>query len=74
MMTTRRIDELLHLFNEKAPISRTFGMTLSFDDEARAIVAEEIETVPSVEHLRVLLVWLDGAMPAPRQEDRESPF
>ena len=43
-------------------------------DEARAIVAEEIETAPAVEHLRVLLVWLDGAMPAPRQEDGESPF
>jgi len=43
-------------------------------DEARAIVAEEIETAPSVEHLRVLLVWLDGAMPAPRQGNGEAPF
>jgi uncharacterized protein (TIGR00369 family) len=47
-MTTRRIDELLHLFNEKAPISRTFGMTLSFDGEARATV--DLPYNPGLDH------------------------
>ena len=47
-MTTQRIDELLHLFNERAPISHTFGMTLSFDDEARAIV--DLPYNPGLDH------------------------
>ena len=47
-MTTRRIDELLHMFNEVAPIARTFGMTLSYDDEARAIV--ELPYNPGLDH------------------------
>jgi len=37
-VSQRRIDELLHMFNEVAPIARTLGMRLSFDDEGRAIV------------------------------------
>jgi hypothetical protein len=43
-------------------------------EEARAIVAEDVEMVPTVEHLRVLLVWLDCAMPAQKEEDGEAPF
>jgi len=43
-------------------------------DEARAIVAGEIEQAPSVEHLRIALEWMDGARPAPREEDGEAPF
>ncbi len=37
-MTDRRIEELLHLFNEVAPIARTFGMRLSYNREGQAIV------------------------------------
>ncbi len=43
-------------------------------EEARSIVAGESETVPTVEHLRVLIVWLDGAMSAPEEENGEAPF
>jgi uncharacterized protein (TIGR00369 family) len=32
-MTNKRIAELLHMFNEVAPIAQTFGMKLSFDEE-----------------------------------------
>lgn len=43
--------------------------------EARAIVAGEIEKAPTVEHLRIALVWMDGARPpAPVDEDGEAPF
>jgi uncharacterized protein (TIGR00369 family) len=37
-MDTERIAELLHMFNEVAPIVRCFGMTLSFTDEGQAVV------------------------------------
>ncbi len=37
-MNSERMAELLHLFNEVAPIARTFGMALSYDDDGRAIV------------------------------------
>jgi uncharacterized protein (TIGR00369 family) len=37
-MNPERMAELLHLFNEVAPIARTFGMVLSYDDEGRATV------------------------------------
>jgi uncharacterized protein (TIGR00369 family) len=47
-MTTQRIDQLLRMFNETAPIARTFGMTLSFDDEARAIV--DMPYNPDMDH------------------------
>ncbi len=30
---------LMKLFNEGAPIAKTFGMSLSFDDENRAVIA-----------------------------------
>jgi uncharacterized protein (TIGR00369 family) len=37
-MNSERIAELLHMFNEVAPIARTFGMRLSYDDKGQAIV------------------------------------
>lgn len=47
-MTTERIDELLRSFNEMAPIARTFGMTLSYDDEAQAII--DMPYNPGLDH------------------------
>jgi uncharacterized protein (TIGR00369 family) len=47
-MKGQRIDELLHMFNEVAPIARTFGMTLSYDDEAQAIV--DLPYNPGLDH------------------------
>jgi len=38
MERARRRNELLRLFHERAPIARTFGMRLAFDDRDRAIV------------------------------------
>jgi uncharacterized protein (TIGR00369 family) len=37
MASSRRRDELLHLFNETAPIARTFGMTLAYTADDRAV-------------------------------------
>lgn len=37
-MNSKRIAELLELFNEKAPIARTFGMRLSYTDEGNAVI------------------------------------
>ena len=37
-MGTERIAELLHMFNELAPIARYYGMALSFTDEGQAVV------------------------------------
>ena len=37
-MDTERVAELLHMFNEVAPIARSYGMTLSFTDEGQAVV------------------------------------
>jgi uncharacterized protein (TIGR00369 family) len=37
-MNPKRIEELLHLFHERAPIARTFGMKLSFTPEGHAVV------------------------------------
>ena len=37
-MKSKRIDELSHLFNERAPIARAFGMRLSYSDEGNAVV------------------------------------
>lgn len=39
MSRARRRAELLHLFNEVAPIAKTFGMRLAFDGEDRAVVS-----------------------------------
>ena len=36
-MSAERISELLHMFNEMAPIARTFGMALSYTDEGHAV-------------------------------------
>ena len=47
-MSQQRIDELLHMFNETAPLARTFGMRLSFDDEGRAIV--DLPYNPGLDH------------------------
>jgi uncharacterized protein (TIGR00369 family) len=47
-METGRTDELLHLFNEKAPIARTFGMTLSYTADGNAVV--ELPYNPGLDH------------------------
>lgn len=47
-MTSERISELLHMFNRVAPIARTLGMVLSFDDEGRAIV--DLAYNPGLDH------------------------
>jgi uncharacterized protein (TIGR00369 family) len=47
-MTRKRLEELLHMFNEVAPIARTLGMILSFDDRARAIV--DLPYNPGLDH------------------------
>jgi uncharacterized protein (TIGR00369 family) len=47
-MNPERIAELLHLFNEVAPIARTFGMALSYDGEGRAIV--DLPYNPDLDH------------------------
>ena len=38
-------------------------------EEARRLVAGELPGVPSLEHLRVLLAWLDGALPQASVDD-----
>ena len=47
-MTPERIAQLLHMFNEVAPIARTFGMRLSFGEEGRAIV--DLAYNPGLDH------------------------
>jgi uncharacterized protein (TIGR00369 family) len=47
-MNPERMAELLHLFNEVAPIARTFGMVLSYDDEGRATV--DLPYNPDLDH------------------------
>jgi len=43
-------------------------------EEARRLVAGELPGVPSLEHLRVLLAWLDGALPPAPFNPEEQPF
>ncbi len=43
-------------------------------EEARRLVAGELPGVPSLEHLRVLLTWLDGALPHSTAIDTPPPF
>lgn len=43
-------------------------------EEARRLVAGELPGVPSLEHLRVLLTWLDGALPPAPAIDTPPPF
>lgn len=38
MASTARREELLHVFNEVAPIARTFGMKLAFTEDDRAVI------------------------------------
>ncbi len=38
MSASARREELLHVFNEVAPIARTFGMKLSYTDDDRAVI------------------------------------
>jgi uncharacterized protein (TIGR00369 family) len=47
-MTPERIAQLLHTFNEVAPIARTFGMRLSYDEEGRAFV--DLPYNPDLDH------------------------
>jgi len=47
-MNSKRIEGLLHLFNERAPIARTFGMRLSYTDEGNAVVA--LPYNPNLDH------------------------
>jgi uncharacterized protein (TIGR00369 family) len=47
-MDGKRLEELLHIFNDVASIARTFGMRLSFDDEGQAIV--DLPYNPGLDH------------------------
>ncbi len=47
-MSTEVMDKLLEMFNEEAPIARTFGMTLSFTDEGNAIC--DLPYNPNLDH------------------------
>jgi uncharacterized protein (TIGR00369 family) len=47
-MASKRVEELLYIFNEVAPIARTFGMVLSFSDEGNAIV--DLPHNPGLDH------------------------
>lgn len=44
----QRKEELLRLFNEKAPIARTFGMKLSFTEDGRAVI--DLPYNPNLNH------------------------
>ena len=48
MMESRRRNELLYLFNERAPIARTLGMRLSYTDEGNAVV--DLPYNPDLDH------------------------
>ncbi len=47
-MNTERIEELLRMFNENAPIARYFGMKLSFTDKASAVI--DLPYNPNLDH------------------------
>ncbi|MDY7042216.1 MAG: PaaI family thioesterase [Chloroflexota bacterium] len=47
-MHTERIEELLRMFNETARIARHLGMTLSFTDEANAVI--DLPYNPNLDH------------------------
>lgn len=47
-MSSERIAELLHMFNEDAPIASYFGMKLSFTDEANAVI--DLPYNPNLDH------------------------
>ena len=48
MTTPERIDALLHMFNDVAPIARTFGMALSFTPDHHAVV--DLPYHPGLDH------------------------
>jgi uncharacterized protein (TIGR00369 family) len=47
-MNTERIEELVRMFNENAPIARYFGMKLSFTDEVNAVI--DLPYNPNLDH------------------------
>lgn len=47
-MSKEHIAELLHLFNQRAPIARTFGMKLSFTPEGNAVI--DLPHNPGLDH------------------------
>lgn len=47
-MSAQRTEELLHLFNQRAPIARTFGMKLSFTPDGNAVI--ELPYNPGLDH------------------------
>jgi uncharacterized protein (TIGR00369 family) len=47
-MNKERIQELLKMFNEVAPIARTFGMRLSYDGQGQAII--DLPYNPRLDH------------------------
>jgi uncharacterized protein (TIGR00369 family) len=47
-MNAERIDRLLHMFNQVAPIARTLGMRLSFSGEGNAVV--DLPYNPGLDH------------------------
>lgn len=65
MPRTRRRAELLHAFNEIAPIAQTFGMTLGFTGDDRAVCA--LPYNPSLDHAQggvhggIYMTLLDNA-------------
>jgi uncharacterized protein (TIGR00369 family) len=48
MPSLARREELLHLFNEVAPIARTFGMKLSYTEDDRAVLT--LPYNPALDH------------------------
>ena len=48
MPSPKRREELLHVFNEVAPIARTFGMKLAYTDDDRAIIT--LAYNPALDH------------------------
>lgn len=47
-MDPERIQQLLHMFNEVAPIAGTFGMRLSYGDRGQAVV--DLPYNPALDH------------------------
>lgn len=47
-MNPDRLDELLQMFNQRAPIARTFGMTLSFTEQGEAVI--DLPYNPNLDH------------------------
>ncbi len=47
-MNAKRIQQLLHTFNEVAPIAGTFGMSLSYNDQGQAVV--DLPYNPGLDH------------------------